>query len=259
MIRLVATDMDGTLLNSKKELPAGFIPWVLGHPEVKVVIASGRQYYTLYDEFDGVRDRLLYIAENGGLVMERGAVLYRNIMEKEDVLLCLDALSALPFATTLLCGEKSAYMEHSTEFLEAQGHMYFHRLEFSGRLEEAVERDRIMKLALFAEGRAAELGRILREKLPARLKPVVSGTDWVDVSNRDAAKGLALRAIQKLYGIAPQECMAFGDFMNDYELLQACGESYAMANACQEIKALAKYIAPSNDEEGVLQVLLERF
>ena len=46
-IKLVAVDMDGTLLNSKKEMPEEFIPWVKSHPEIKTVIASGRQYYTL--------------------------------------------------------------------------------------------------------------------------------------------------------------------------------------------------------------------
>ena len=45
-IKLVAVDMDGTLLNSKKEMPEEFIPWVKSHPEIKTVIASGRQYYT---------------------------------------------------------------------------------------------------------------------------------------------------------------------------------------------------------------------
>ena len=50
-IKLVALDMDGTLLNSKKEKPAEFIPWVEKHPEIKVVIASGRQYYTLEKDF----------------------------------------------------------------------------------------------------------------------------------------------------------------------------------------------------------------
>ena len=50
-IKLVALDMDGTLLNSKKEKPAEFIPWVEKHPEMKVVIASGRQYYTLEKDF----------------------------------------------------------------------------------------------------------------------------------------------------------------------------------------------------------------
>ncbi|MBQ6985849.1 MAG: HAD hydrolase family protein, partial [Oscillibacter sp.] len=49
MIRLVATDMDGTLLNSRKELPPDFEAWVVSHPGIRVAIASGRQYYTLYD------------------------------------------------------------------------------------------------------------------------------------------------------------------------------------------------------------------
>ena len=61
--------------------------------------------------------------------------------------------------------------------------------------------------------------------------------------------------IQDIYGISPEECVAFGDYMNDYEMLQNCGESYAMENAHDEIKKVAKYIAPSNDDEGVMQVL----
>ena len=50
-IKLVAVDMDGTLLNSKKEMPEEFILWVKSHPEIKTVIASGRQYYTLERDF----------------------------------------------------------------------------------------------------------------------------------------------------------------------------------------------------------------
>ena len=65
-IKLVAVDMDGTLLNSKKEMPEEFIPWVKSHPEIKTVIASGRQYYTLERDFLPIRDNLAFIAENGG-------------------------------------------------------------------------------------------------------------------------------------------------------------------------------------------------
>ena len=62
-IKLVAVDMDGTLLNSKKEMPEEFIPWVKSHPEIKTVIASGRQYYTLERDFLPIRDNLAFIAE----------------------------------------------------------------------------------------------------------------------------------------------------------------------------------------------------
>ena len=55
-IKLVAVDMDGTLLDSKKRLPEDFIPWVKSHPQVKVAIASGRQYYTLERMFHEIAE-----------------------------------------------------------------------------------------------------------------------------------------------------------------------------------------------------------
>ena len=53
--------------------------------------------------------------------------------------------------------------------------------------------------------------------------------------------------------------MAFGDYLNDLQLLEAVGESYAMENALPQLKAAAKYVAPSNDDNGVLRVIRERF
>ena len=85
-IKLVAVDMDGTLLNSKKEMPEEFIPWVKSHPEIKTVIASGRQYYTLERDFLPIRDNLAFIAENGGLVFEKGEIIFKDEIDKQDVL-----------------------------------------------------------------------------------------------------------------------------------------------------------------------------
>ena len=68
-----------------------------------------------------------------------------------------------------------------------------------------------------------------------------------------------MKTLQRLLGIRPEECMAFGDYFNDVELLESVGESYAMGNALDEVKAVAKYIAPTNDENGVMRVIKERF
>ena len=61
-IRLVAMDMDGTLLDSQKRLPADFMDWVINHPDIKTVIASGRQYYTLVKDFLPIKEKLIYVA-----------------------------------------------------------------------------------------------------------------------------------------------------------------------------------------------------
>ncbi len=77
LIKLVATDLDGTLLNSKKELPEDFSEWVYKHKEIKTVIASGRQYYNIKKLFPGMEDSLVFIADNGGLVFENNKIIYR--------------------------------------------------------------------------------------------------------------------------------------------------------------------------------------
>ena len=255
MIRLVATDMDGTLLNSRKELPPDFEAWVVSHPGIRVAIASGRQYYTLYDNFGPARELLLYIAENGALVFERGAAVYKNVMDPADALACLRVASSMPGVHPILCGVRSAWMVHAPEAVEREAKMYYHRLAFPETLESAVGGDEIVKVALYIEGyRAAETVSGFRTLQP-RLAPVVSGPDWIDVANASVSKGAALRDIQTRYGIAPEDCAAFGDYMNDYTLLQACGESYAMANACEDIKGVAKHLTASNDEDGVMVVL----
>lgn len=255
MIKLVATDMDGTLLDSRKNLPPDFEHWVETHPEIRVAIASGRQYCTLYENFGSVRDRLLYIAENGALVFHLGEALYQNVMDTGDVLECIRIASEIPGVSPILCGVRSAYMVHAGETVEAQAHLYYHRLAFPERLPAAAEADQIVKIALYIENnRAPEMvGRF--EGLKPRLLPVVSGPDWIDIANASVSKGAALRSIQTRYNIAPEECMGFGDYMNDYTLLQMCGESYAMANACAGIRAVAKHQTASNDEDGVMAVL----
>ena len=94
--------------------------------------------------------------------------------------------------------------------------------------------------------------------LAVPLAVILSGEHWVDVMKPGVNKGCAMRGIQQKLGISAAECMAFGDYLNDCELLQAVGESYAMENAHPALKALARHIAPSNDENGVMRVVRER-
>ena len=95
-IKLVALDMDGTLLDSRKNPPADFEDWVCAHEEIAVVLASGRQYETLRRQFPGIRDRLSYIADNGAFVFHKGRMIYAREMNHEGVLQCLLAFEAIP-------------------------------------------------------------------------------------------------------------------------------------------------------------------
>ena len=87
------------------------------------------------------------------------------------------------------------------------------------------------------------------------VKATTSGNEWIDIQNEDINKGVAIKLLQKELNIKPEECMAFGDQMNDYTLLKAVKYSYAMANAVPRIKDIAYGIAKSHDHQGVLEVI----
>lgn len=77
----------------------------------------------------------------------------------------------------------------------------------------------------------------------------------IDLVHKGINKAKGVDDILKHYGIAQKDLIAFGDGENDIDMLKACGYSYAMKNANAKAKAVAKYEAPTNDENGVLKVL----
>lgn len=254
-IKLMATDMDGTLLDSEKNLPGDFIPWVKKHKDIKTVIASGRQYYTLEAMFESIKDNLIFIAENGGLVFENGQVIYSNEMSKSDVIKCLDVLDNIPGVALILCGAKSAYMKHNTDLVEANGHMYYARLCFTEDLYDSAMQDDIVKIAVFVEEQKAEEFLHNFPEIPDNLLTTLSGDSWIDISDKSVNKGEAIQVIQSHFNISKEESMAFGDYLNDYEMLLHCNESYAMENAHPKLKEIAKHFTDSNDNEGVMNIL----
>lgn len=254
-VKLVAVDMDGTLLDSEKNAPEDFESWVLSHPEIQTVLASGRQYATLSDMFPALRERLMYVADNGSFVFKQGEMIYSNEMSHEDIRWCIEHLEAVPGLHLFLCGAKAAYMKHASKLVEDNGHMYYHSLEFVESLEECIGKDIIAKIAIFVEEYKAEEVYNRLSGIPETIAAVLSGDSWIDVANRSVSKGSAMEAIEESLHIKKEEAMAFGDYLNDYDLLLSCGESYAMENAHPKLKEIAKYITASNDEDGVMKIL----
>ena len=74
----------------------------------------------------------------------------------------------------------------------------------------------------------------------------------MDVMERNANKGTALKRMQSILGIRKEETAVFGDNHNDLEMLAEAGESYAVANAREEVKQEARFVIKSNNEDGVL-------
>lgn len=86
-----------------------------------------------------------------------------------------------------------------------------------------------------------------------------SGHGWVDLIMPGCHKASGLAQLVQRWRITPEQCVAFGDGGNDIEMLKYCGRSYAMQNAPENVKEAAKFVCPSNEEDGVLEVLDKLF
>ena len=263
-IKLIASDMDGTLLNNKKQLPEGFFDMVraLKKQGRTFVVASGRQYGALRRDMGEVAQDVTYIAENGALVMEGGRQLFIDALDAAEIPGILAAAKGLEGVYPCVCRAGCAVVESSAseEFIRSMV-MYYPNTVVTDDLE-AYSRglQDICKVAFFDEGDAAthELP-VLDSALSDHLAVILSGEQWVDVMKPGVHKGRAMQMLQEIKGVSPEQCMAFGDYLNDVQLLESVAESYAMENALPEIKKIARYIAPSNEECGVVRVIKERF
>lgn len=261
-IKLIAADLDGTLLDSRKQMPQGLFRLIdrLHESGVRFAPASGRQYYNLREMFAPIADELIYISENGAMVCDGSEVTAFFEMPSHEVCRAVELARTLPGVSTILACREGAMYENQTDgvFLENMAH-YYARRRYVPDLLALARSEPVCKIALFCAHKAESL--ILPAVLPLgdTLQVALSGADWVDLMKTGMNKGEAIRALCASLGITPQECMAFGDYLNDLELLQAVGESYAMENGHPALKAAAKHICPPNDEDGVCRTIRSVF
>lgn len=257
MIKLIATDMDGTLLDSNKRLPEEIFEIIgaLSAQQVHFVVSSGRQYYTLAEQFAPVADKLTFIAENGAMVVDCGQTVFLDSMDPKVVKTLIDAGRRIQGGHVVVCGARAAYVESTVPVFLDNVQPYYARFEIVPDVLPVAETDRICKVAVFSEGPAETDAYPFLTPYGDTLAVCLSGPHWVDVMNKTVNKGAAIRFLQQRFGITRQECMAFGDYLNDTEMMKECAFSYAMENAHPDLKAISRYQCPSNDERGVITTI----
>ncbi len=256
MIKLIATDMDGTFLDSQKRFSPEFIDmfYELRKRQIHFVIASGNQYYRLYQKFLPMSNSMYFIGENGSYIAKGCQLLSKNVIEQNKVDKVISMIETMPELRIILAGVKNAYCLNKYKELEKQVATYYCNYQFVENYHDI--NDEIMKIAIFdPQGKIIQYADQIAKGIDTSLKATTSGNEWIDIQNADINKGVGIRFLQNELNIKPEECMAFGDQMNDYTLLKSVKYSYAMANAVLKIKEISYGIAPSNDEQGVLQVI----
>lgn len=255
-VKLIVTDMDGTLLNSKHEVSDLFFEQfkILKEKNIKFVAASGRQYHSILDKLKSIKKDIAIVAENGAYVMENGKELYVNYFEATDVINFIKIAKDISHVFIVLAGKKKAYFLKGNPELETLVSEYYSENEVLNSFDVLPE-DEILKIALYhPKGSEANIYPFLKH-LENDWQIKVSGEFWVDIALPTNHKGTALESIQQQMGITEKETMAFGDYMNDVEMLKKAKYSFAMKNAHNEVKKIANYQTLSNDNLGVESVI----
>ena len=287
-IRLVAVDMDGTLLDDEKNFPPG-LDELLDRLEERGVVfvpASGRQVWTLIDMFPE-RPGLTFIGENGAIVMRDGQEISSSPLDLETVRRCVELVrhhvrqgaffAAHPDVQDgksqdqeaaqwdgglVVCGKKSAYIERSDEPFVHAITPYYARIQVVEDLLEVLDEieggeldDAIIKLTLCSAGDVKPLAERTLGTFKQSHQFAISGDNWADLQMRGVDKGQALSELQKYLGVSPAQTAVFGDAGNDLGMMSRAEFSFAMANASADILAAARFVAPSNNEAGVVSVL----
>lgn len=273
-IKLIALDLDGTLLNSKKELTERNLRSLerAARAGIEIVPTTGRF-------FDGmpqaVRDLpfLRYaITINGAQVQDirTGEIIYRAELPLAQAISIMESLDALPVIYD--CYQDNwGWMTRSMQEQAAEYAPDAHYLGMLRTLREPVDELKeflrqkgkdVQKIQFFARDLSvrAEVLRTYEARFPGT-KVSSSVVNNVEINAAGANKGDAIRALAGYMGITMEQTMSFGDGINDLSMISACGVGVAMENACDEVKQVAGVIAPSCDEDGVSQViekLLER-
>ena len=254
MIKFIATDMDGTLLNSNNEIHADFYPMFQSLKEKDIIFAaSGRQYYNLLERFKDIKDDMMFIAENGTFVVYKGKELIVNSLEKNIAKELIEIGRTIPNSYVILCGKNSAYIESHDERLIKQTAKYYERYKIVEDLTSID--DDILKVTICDFNGSENNSNNYFDEYRDKVQITVSGEIWLDMVAKGINKGVAINEIQNLLNIDYKETMVFGDYLNDLEMMSSAYHSYAMANAHDTLKKAARFIAKSNDENGVIQAI----
>lgn len=260
MIKAIAVDMDGTFLNSNNDYDReAFLELFkkLKAKEMRFVVASGNQYAQISSFFPEIWREITFVSENGGLVFEKGNLLIKNIIAKPIIQDTLTLLENTSYKVgSILCGVQSAYILKSENAdLKKEAAKYYFALKEIDSFQDLPD-DEWVKIALQLEDKNAfSIIDLMNEKNNSQLKAVYSGHGSVDLIANEVNKGNTLKQLLNQREIKPEQFLAFGDSNNDLEMLELAGYSYSMANASEQVNQVAKYQAPSNDENGVISTI----
>ena len=260
VVKLIVSDMDFTLVDNDRNIPEEIFPLVkrLRAQGIRFMVASARHHHNLYVSFKPVADEMGYICDNGAYAEVDGQGLVSRVMDHATIVRLLDVVETIPGVYTMLCTKDAMYYSKTPYYLENPPKDLPENEAFCTiKVPDLREvKEDVYRVALCdpADPRKHSVPLLL-EKFGDELNIVATDFESVDIMLPGVNKGSGLAEVQRKLGITPAETMVFGDYLNDIPMLRQAEYSFAMANALDEVKAACNYLAPSNQDKGVIRVV----
>lgn len=256
-IKLVATDMDLTLLADDKSIPAGVDERIdaLAKNGVLFCAASGRPALALRESFPAHHQDMALVADNGASVYLRDELVYRDLIDRDLYHEVLALATATEGSVPVLCAFDDAYVLERDRCHEDVVSIYYRSITYVESFEELdVDSN---KISIYFPGWDSKQknDEVYSPAFASRLYLTCAGNEWLDFMNIGVDKGSGIRHLAQHLGIDLSDIAAFGDTYNDIPMLDIVGHSYVMANAAEHMHDHGKFLAPSNNEAGVLTVI----
>lgn len=259
-IKLIASDLDGTLLKGwSPDISDRAFPLIeaLADRGIPFFAASGRQYTSLRRLFGALADRIGYVCENGALAIYRDEVLLKHFIPRERDAEIFNTIAAHPRCEVFASGERTCY------YLEGHDGFRDHLVNITKcdvtpiAGPEDIE-EPIIKVAFKVPAEEnAQIHAEFAHAFGPGYRVVTSGTIWIDVTQDGVDKGTALTAVGERLGIDPTDMLAFGDELNDREMLELVGHPYLMDTGNPDLRSLNDRIRQCASVEDELERLLE--
>lgn len=239
MVRLIACDIDGTLLHGEQTRIPSAVLEQIGRLEDRGILfcaASGRQYGNMRGLFSPAAGRMYFLCENGSAIFgpgRPGPLLRKVPIPRERALALSREIVAIPGCEVMISGENTSYL------CPKEPYILPHVRDFVGNTVALVEEpgqvpEDIIKISAFCRDGAVDRAAGLLAGWGGELNMAVAGALWLDFTPSNKGEGLA--HLCRLLEIPLEQVMAFGDNYNDLPMLERVGRPYIMDNAARDLR-----------------------
>ena len=265
-IKIIATDMDGTLLDPRGQLDLPRLEKILDkldHRGVRFVIATGNEVHRMRQLLGHLAERVVLVVANGARIFENNELLQAQTWDDAMVDRALDHFKGRECQDQfVVTGMNGGFVKEGTVFTELDKFMtpemiekLYQRMNFVNEFDSNLFGGVLKMSMVVGEERSDSVLQEINDLFDGHVRAVSSGYGCIDILQDGIHKAWGLEELLKRWNLKPEQIMAFGDSENDIEMLELAGISYAMENAEEAVKRVATKVAPANSQAGVYKVL----